>query len=762
MGLLLCASQGMTVVYAQDYNQQQQYMQPQTLTYEQFISQPGVVKHNAYFTIYQKNDRFCLEIPFSALGKEVLVTAQAVSINSNFVSPASDVVRFEKHDDHTLYMHRNRSLDVQTDSADVSMTQALRNSMMLPVDKAFTIMTLGENKDSYIVDITGDINQSSGLFDVSKNSGMSHPDPSRSGVLDIRAINNGVAIKVFRSQTDNMPQGSMDNLQDVAQTFELEFLLQQLPERKISMVAESSAFGFNTISRQEFDMKNYGARRTNYICKWNFSNGPITVYLDPATPTVFQESVKKAIAQWQEAFKKAGVQEAFRITSDPAHQSLSYGHILLCWGNAAAGLNSNMIIDPLSGEILAARINLLDRCIDERLSDYYIQCRHLDKRIAKDMNSLEVRRDILTALTAAELGKVLGMKQNWRGMTAFTPAQLCSQTWLLQHGMSASVTAPLTFNYLPSAKSGVKAAQLLPCVSDYDRAAIKFAYGKGKRQPANRNQFFSAEDKNDPYASGGFLSSDILEASVKGIENVKESYARLHKDFSQLPSQQNAYAMESKTAVQHLSKFEQYLTQIATLVGGRSRYPIMRGISEQATVYVPRQQQLAALSYLENNILNGIPQWLQRPEITEICSGNMKSMSVGTANNIVKKLMSADVLQSLAEQERTQGNNAYTARELTDYINRVVFADFNKSQAVDEFHQKVQIALLLNVAEYVQQHNIVMGMQNEGNCLLQVWLVDTAKKVASLAESHTDAASREHFSLLKMRLDKMYFNKNIQ
>ena len=316
MGLLLCASQGMTVVYAQDYNQQQQYMQPQTLTYEQFISQPGVVKHNAYFTIYQKNDRFCLEIPFSALGKEVLVTAQAVSINSNFVSPASDVVRFEKHDDHTLYMHRNRSLDVQTDSADVSMTQALRNSMMLPVDKAFTVMTLGENKDCYIVDITGDINQSSGLFDVSKNSGMSHPDPSRSGVLDIRAINNGVAIKVFRSQTDNMPQGSMDNLQDVAQTFELEFLLQQLPERKISMVAESSAFGFNTISRQEFDMKNYGARRTNYICKWNFSNGPITVYLDPATPAVFQESVKKAIVQWQDAFKKAGVQEAFRITSD--------------------------------------------------------------------------------------------------------------------------------------------------------------------------------------------------------------------------------------------------------------------------------------------------------------------------------------------------------------------------------------------------------------------------------------------------------------
>lgn len=749
-------------VNAQNFIPQGQYMQPQTLTYEQFISQPGVVKHEAYFNIYQKDDRFCLEIPFSALGKEILVSAQSVSIKSNFISPASDVVRFEKHNDNTLYMHRNRSLDVQADSADISMTDALRNSMMLPIDKAFTIMTLGENNDSYIVDFTADINQPNGLFDVTKNSGMSHPDPSRSGVLDIHGIDKGVAIRVFRSQTDNMAQGSMENMQDVTQTFELEFVLQQLPERKITMVEESRAFGFNTISRQEFDMKNYGARRINYICKWNFSNGPVIVYLDPTIPEVYQESAKKAISQWQEAFKKAGITQAFRITSDDRERSLTYGHILLMWGNAAIGPNSNTIIDPMTGEIIAARINILDRGVEEVLPNYYIQCRHLDKRIAKDMNSLEVRRDILSSQIASELAKVLGMKPNWRGMTAFTPTQLCTQSWLQQHGMSASISSPLTFNYLPTAKSGVKVAQLLPCVSDYDNSAIKYAYGKGKKQPATRNQFYSAEDKKDPFASNGFLSSDILKASVLAIENVKESYARLHKDFAQLPASQNNYTQESKIAVQHLSRLEQYLSQIAALIGGRSIYPVIRGVNEQSVVYVPREQQLAALEYLENNIFNGIPQWLLRPEITEICSGNMKSLSIGTANGILKKLMSADVLQILADQERSQGNNAYTAKELTEYINRVVFDDFNTSKSVNDFQQKTQIALLLNVAQYVQQHNIVMGMQNEGNCLLQVWFVDTAKKVARLAQEHTDKDSREHFSLLKMRLDKMYFNKNIQ
>ena len=136
-------------------------------------------------------------------------------------------------------------------------------------------------------------------------------------------------------------------------------------------------------------------------------------------------------------------------------------------------------------------------------------------------------------------------------------------------------------------------------------------------------------------------------------------------------------------------------------------------------------------------------------------------MSIGTANGILKKLMGAEVLQSLADQERALGKDAFTAKELTDYINRVVFADFDKTQPVSDFKRKLQISLLLNVAEYVAQHNIVLGMQNEGNCLLQVWLVETARKVADLAENHHDKDSREHFSLLKMRLDKMYFNKNI-
>ncbi|MBR1400441.1 MAG: zinc-dependent metalloprotease [Prevotella sp.] len=733
------------------------------LTYEQFISQPGVVKHEAYFNIYQKDDRFCLEIPFSALGRDVLVSAQVVEGYGSFVSPASDVVRFERHNNQMLYMRRNRSLDVQADSIDISMNDAIRGSMMLPIDKSFTVMTLGEKGDSYIVDISGDVNQSSGLFDVSKNGALSHPDPSRSGVTGIRAINNGVAINVYRSQTDNMAQGSMDNMQDVAQTLGLEFIIQLLPSKNMAAIAESAAFGFQTITRQEFDMKNYGARRRNYICRWNFSGEPVTVFIDPVAPAIFQQSVRNAVAQWQQALVKAGVKEPFRITSDVAERSLSYGHILFCWGNAASGPNSNKIIDPMTGEIMAARVNFTDMSVDEDLLEsYYILARHIDKRIAKDMNNIEVRRDILTAQLVAEIGNVLGMKANWRAKTAFTPSQLCSPSWLHQHGMAASATSPLQFNYLPSAKSGVKAAALLPCVSDYDMAAMKFAYGKGKKQPATKNQYFSAEDKGDPYTIKGTLSTDILEACRLGMENLKESYAHLHKDFGSLPKEQNSFTKESHVAVGHVGKMEQYLNQIASLVGGRSKYPIIRGVSEQATVYVPRQQQLAALSYLENNILNGIPQWLLRPEITKICSGNMKSMSIGTANGVLKKLMSADVLQTLAEQERHEGSNAYTAAELTDFINRVVFADFDKTLPVSDFKRKTQIALLLNVAEYVASHNIVMGMQNEGNCLLQVWLVDTAKKVARLAEEHADQDSREHFSLLKMRLDKMYFNKNIQ
>lgn len=706
------------------------------MTYQKFIDQPGILKYDSYFNIYKQDKKFWIEIPADAMGRDVLITAQAINGYNSFLSPASDVVTFEHHDLHTLYMRRHRSLDYQRDSLETPIMDAIRNSNMLPIDRSFEILSLGKDGKSYIIDITQDITSANGLFDVTKDNSLNHPDPNRSGWLGMRAIDGGFSMEVFRSQTDSRPVRSMNDMTDVASTAVLQFVMQCLPSHKHEMRLTSPAYGFETITAQEYDVKNYVSRRREYIATWDFTTGPLSVYIDPNMPEPFKNSVRKAVDNWTKALNVAGVKKPFVYSTDQKANNLAYKCITFVWGNAANGVNSKTIVDPMTGEIMAARINLLDRNMEEFYEPYFIQCRHIDGRVKKDFKSLAMRQDVVASWVTREMGLVLGMKSNWRGK---------------------SVTGPFELNYAATAGT----ASPVPQIAEYDRQAMRFAYGKGSVLPA-KTDYFSAEDKRDPYAQKDVLSADIIGDSRKGLENMKRSYAAMLADVKALPADQINVQGISHMAVQHLTVQETCLQRVASLVGGRSKYPIIKGVSEQAVVYVPRTTQLEALDFLEKNILSGIPAWVKNEELNRICSGNMNSMSIGAANGVAKALLNADVLQSLAEQERALGAaNAFTAKELIDYINRLVFADFDANKAPTDFQRKVQISTMLSVAEYVHGHNVVMGMQNEGNCILQVYLVDTAKKIADLANNHTDKETRDHYAMLKMRLDRAYFKKKL-
>ena len=85
----------------------------------------------------------------------------------------------------------------------------------------------------------------------------------------------------------------------------------------------------------------------------------------------------------------------------------------------------------------------------------------------------------------------------------------------------------MVFNYLAQPGDRVSVKNLFPRVSMYDYDAINYAYGNSDALPSMQAAFYAPEDKWDPYAQDGFLSNDILSASVKGIESVREIYPQL-------------------------------------------------------------------------------------------------------------------------------------------------------------------------------------------------------------------------------------------
>lgn len=744
-------------------------------TYAHFSSQKGMVVHKGFYTVYKLDHKYFLEVPKNGLDKDILITAQVVKGPSAYVSDASGVISFTKGKGNSLYLMRHYAMDVSSDSTDLCMMNSIIKSGMRPIESVYPLVTMGPS-GSYIIEITKDLNMANGLFSVSSNSSLSHPDPALSSIDGVRMIPQGVAFQVTRSQIDNITVSQDGRKADMAYTFGLEFVFQQLSEHRFTMKEAQPAYGFETISRTEYDTKQYLARQKEYILRWLLTasksnlnrqrkglsirpEDEICIYIDPVTPKTFVECIQKAVKQWENAFLKAGWKDVFRFSSDDSDASLCYRHILFRWGNSASGIRSNKIYDPVSGEILAARINIMDFVADNLLPVYFLQCGDVDSRILSNIHSLEVRKDVFTAQIAAGFGEVLGMKSNKSGYTVFTPEQLRSNSWLQQYGTTASITGGVTFNFMARPQNGVTPANLLPRVSTYDWDAIKYAYGSGAKIPSLKSSFYTAEDKLSPYAQNGFLSNNIMESAISGIDNIKKVYAELNSRVNRLPADQNKWSTVADLAMRSLVLYQSYLTQINSLVGGRINHPIIKDVNEVSTTYVPRNQQVQALQYLENQIYNNAPQWVMRKDLKQATGYDFNDMMMGLAVALYKHYIDKDVIQILIDSENQLGNNAFTTKELFAYLDRVIFENFSNAKPVSSYKQGLQSAFINYLVSTVAKNNISGGLSNEANTILHNYFIETANKIINLSKSHTDEKTRANYALMVIRMNKEYFNK---
>lgn len=744
-------------------------------TYTRFSSQKGMVVYKGFYTVYKLENKYFLEIPKNGLDKDILITAQVVKGPSGYVSDASGVISFSKGKGNSLYLMRHYAMDVPSDSTDLCMMSSIIKSSMRPIESSYPLVTMGPS-GSYIIEMTKDLDMANGLFSVSSNSSLSHPDPTLSSIDGVRMIPQGVAFQVTRSQIDNVVISQDGRKADVAYTFGLEFVFQQLSEHRFTLKEAQPAFGFETISRTEYDTKQYLARKKEYILRWlltasksnlnrqrkGLSIRPeeqICIYIDPITPKPFVECIHKAVKQWEDAFLKAGWKDVFRFSSDDNDASLCYRHILFSWGNSGSEIRPDKIYDPVSGEILTARINLMDFAADDLLPVYFLQCGDVDSRILSDIHSLEVRKDVFTAQIASAFGGVLGLKSNKSGYTVFTPEQLRSNNWLQQYGTTASITSGVTFNFMALRQEGVTPANLLPRVSIYDWDAIKYAYGKGASIPSLKSSFYTAEDKLSPYAQNGYLSNNTMESAISGIDNIKKVYADLNNRVNRLPADQNKWSTVADLTMRSLVLYQTYLTQINSLVGGRMNHPIIQGVNETSTTYVPRNQQVEALQYLENQIYTNAPQWVMKKELKQATGYDFNDMMKGLAIALYKHYMDKNVIQILIDSENQSGSNAFTTKDLFAYLDRVIFENFSDTKPASSYKQALQSTFINNLVSEVATNNLSGGLSNEAITVLHNYFIETANKVINLSKTHTDEKTRANYALMVIRMNKDYFNK---
>lgn len=742
------------------------------MDYAQFSTQEGMEINEGYFTVYRLGNSYYLEIPADGMGRDVLITTQVVKGYSAYVSESSGVIRFSQGREGRIHVTRNRAMDVSADTTDVRMMEALRKSGMVPVDYVYPVVAYGEDGQSVIIDITNELNGANGnLFNVSKNSSLNQPDPSRSGIDGFRMIDGGVVFSATRSQTNfqttDMQTGAGQNF---PYTYELEMVIQMLPEHEVTMKRNHPAFGFNTIGMLAYDTKKYVAQRTEYVQKWQLmakdqkqrgeNEYPICVYIDPIIPAPFVESVKRGLRQWEEAFAEAGWTNVFRVSSSPEDASLAYRTILVRWGAAFNGLYSSVVVNPENGEILCARINLMDASADEMLGTYFLQCGLLDERIRKDLHSLAVRQDVLTAQFASAFAELLGMKPNRAGYTAFSPEALRSEKQLDKQGTTTSITSDLRFNYIARPDDNISVANLFPKVSTYDKEAIAYAYGNREKGPSLKAAFYQPKDPQK-YNPDTELSDDLFEAGLLAIENLKEVYPHLDKWIKRLPEEQRTWDAVADMSIKALALYQTYLTQMVNCVGGVVTCPIVKGENDIPVRYVSKERQEEVLAYLEKVIFNGAEQWIYEPGWEKVSTYDLDQLMVGLAAALSKRFIDEEAIAALIDGERVLGvENAFLATDLFAYVDRVIFENFDETKALSDFKRNLQLQFVSDFAKTMVQKNISFGLGNEAVNMLHVYFIDMAQKVKHLAETHQDPMTRENYRLLWMRLERDYFQKN--
>ncbi|MDR6784517.1 hypothetical protein ABIE26_002095 [Pedobacter africanus] len=741
---------------------------------------PGV------FPVYQDGNKYFLELSAALLNSDVLILGDVARGYASNISRSSGVVRFSLGSGNVLNVTRAVYKEASSPDFNGGIEELVQKSNLEPVSFVVPIIALGKTKGSYLVDITKQLMDGGDFFSFKEVSSLSSPDPSRSSVQKVTAAGDAVVFSVLRTQT--VPGQSVNGSKpiDRAMAYVLNLVIQRLPSRPMPVREADARIGFNNVNYNDFGKSPYGVRNVKVITKWNlepksadykkYASGklvdplkPIQVFIDPATPTVFVPYLKKAVEQWNVAFRAAGFSNALVIASGNQENWLSYGKILINWGNASRGTVTNTVVDPRTGEILAGKINIDVNVSDELLASYFAKCGFKDPRIMKDLYNPEVRGEIMEWKVAQGLGELLGMVPNLRGSAAYTISQLRSGSWLNAHSISASVTDDTQFNFVVQPEDQVETRNLMPRVSVYDKMAIGWGYrifsdrlaekkATGALKINNAELLFLDENNSDPFTRKGDLSNDHLAASELGMKNIQRYYPQLEQLTAAMAGGDEEWKKFKLIAKAYQISYQLYTDNVLSYIGGKSVRPVLRNYNEQGTVYTPKADQKKAMLLLNTWLFEGAPDWMQSKRMN-LLNEESETIKMGkSAQDALRKFITPELLNNLIQAEYALGKAAYTVSDLFDDIDHYIFRDFNTTEPVNDTRMLLQMNFIYDLTAAVKKNDITAGL-SESSQVLHLYFIRTMKQLGELAAKHQDAAAREKYQMIKQKIERDFGQK---
>jgi hypothetical protein len=680
------------------------------------------------FHVHRIDEKLYFEIPLERLEQELLLVTRVARTHAEIgyggEQENEQVVRWQRQDDKIL-LRVVSYVNVASDS--LPIYDAVRNSNFEPIVQAFDIAAFSTDSANAVIEVTGLYTKDVPMLGMDRRNREEYRvrrlDENRSFISWAKSFPRNVEVRhVLTYDAANPPA----NASTGSISLEMNQSMILLPERPMMPRLWDERVGYFSVRQTDYGLPEQRATQRRYITRWRlepsdtaaFLRGelvepiePIVYYIDPATPEVWRDGIKRGIEDWNVAFEAAGFRNAIRAADPPSleedpefsPEDVRYS-VVRYFASPVQNAYGPHVSDPRTGEILESDIGWFHNVLNLLRNWYFIQTAAANPAARAIRFDDSLMTELVRFVAAHEVGHTIGLPHNMKASASYPVDSLRSASFTCSMGTSPSIMDYARFNYVAQPED--EGVCFMPGIGVYDKYSIRWGYRPildaampdDERPTLDR---WIREHEADPMYRFGDPSSidytsqteavgdDPVRASEYGIANLKRIVPNLmtwtHEPYADHDQLQELYG-------QVIGQWNRYMGHVATVIGGVTE--TRKSVDQAGPVFeiVPEAEQRSAMQFLRDEAF-ATPTWmLERDILTRIEHAGTVERISGRQAAVLNNLLSFDRLQRLIESEATLGNDAYTMGELMDDLRGAVWTELRTGRATDVYRRNLQRA----------------------------------------------------------------------
>ena len=692
------------------------------------------------FKVHTIKEKIYYEIPKSELDKEFLWVSQiartTLGVGYGGQAAGNRVVRWERKGNRILL--RNILYDVIADPK-LSISRAVQASNNDTIIMAFNIEAIGKD-DAAVIDATRLFTTEVTEFSARTRLRARGFDASRSFIEKTKSFPTNIEVEVSQTYTsppDMNPAGggapqpapnpfAAGMRAGTNATVVMHYSMVKLPEKPMMPRLFDERVGYFSIRKIDYGADEHRAPQRRYITRWRLEKKdpnaeisepvkPIVYYVDPATPTKWIPYIKKGIEDWQPAFEAAGFKNAIIAKEapsksedpdwDPEDARYSVIRYLPSTIENASGPHVN---DPRTGEILESDIQYYHNVMNLSRNWYFVQVGPLDPRAKRLPLPDDLMGELVRYVIAHEVGHTLGFQHNMKASATYPVEKIRDPQWLKTMSHTPTLMDYSRFNYVAQPEDNVPVQSLIPQVGPYDKWATMWGYKPipGANTPDAEKKMldqWAREQDAKPYLRFSTANSfgsdpgenteavgdgDAIVSTGLGLKNLKRVADML------LPATLHPgepYDDLRELYERMLNQWATELNHVTGIVGGFNSQQKHGGQDGVRFVMVPKERQVAAVRFLNENAF-ATPSWALKPEILRRIepAGAMSRVNVAQ-ERVLNSLLSNARFDRLVEQEAIDGATAYRPADFMSDVRRGIWSELDAGPIrIDVYRRRLQ------------------------------------------------------------------------